>query len=163
MWAATRLGRVFISTNANAANPSAVTFTRIDLPSTPTGFVSGIAVDPNDPNHAYVSFSGYNAYASAAGTATGHVFDVRFNPNTGKATWKDLSKGLGDQPITGIAFDSHANDIYVSTDFGVLHSIGGGNSHWLPVRLRPADRQGRRHHDGDDQHRTQVVCGDARP
>ena len=52
---------------------------------------------------------------------------------TGKATWKDLSKGLGDQPITGIAFDSHANDIYVSTDFGVLHSIGGGNSHWLPV------------------------------
>ncbi len=36
-------------------------------------------------------------------------------------------------PITGIAFDSHANDVFIATDFGVLHSIGGGNSGWLPV------------------------------
>ncbi len=133
LWAATRRGRVFISTNADASDATTVSYTRIDTPNTPTRFVSGIALDPKDPNHAFISFSGYDAYSVAAGTATGHVFDVRFNPNTGKATWKDLSKGLGDQPITGIAFDSHANDIYVSTDFGVLHSIGGGNSHWLPV------------------------------
>lgn len=133
LWAATRLGRVFISTNADAADPQSVTYTRIDNASTPTRFVSGIAVDPNDPNHAFISFSGYDAYATAAGTATGHVFEVRYNPNTGKATWKDISKGLGDLPVTGIAFDSHANDIFIATDFGVLHSIGGGSPHWLPV------------------------------
>lgn len=133
LWAATRRGRVFISTNADAANAQSVTYTRIDNASTPTRFVSGIAVDPSDPNHAFISYSGYDAYATAAGTATGHVFDVRYNPLTHTATWTDLSKGLGDLPVTGIAFNAHANDVIISTDFGVLHSIGGGHTQWLPV------------------------------
>ncbi|HEX3271737.1 MAG TPA: hypothetical protein VHR15_13890 [Ktedonobacterales bacterium] len=133
LWAGTRRGRVFISTNADASDASTVSYTRIDTPNTPTRFVSGIAVDPRNPNHAFISFSGYDAYAQAAGTAKGHVFDVLYDPATHTATWTDLSSGLGDQPITGIAFDPHANDVYVSTDFGVLHNIGGGTSHWLPV------------------------------
>jgi hypothetical protein len=130
LWAATRRGRVFISANADASDATTVSYTRIDTPNTPTRFVSGIAVDPKNPNHAYISFSGYDAYSVAAGTATGHVFDVTYNPATGKATWTDLSSGLGDQPITGIAFNAHGNDIIVSTDFGVLHDTGSG---WLPV------------------------------
>jgi hypothetical protein len=133
LWAATRLGRVFISTNADAANPASVSFTRIDNSNTPTRFVSGIAVDPNDPNHAFISYSGYDAYSTQAGTATGHVFEVRYNPQTGTATWKNLSNGLGDLPITGIAFDSHANEIFLATDYGVLYTVGGGSPHWLPV------------------------------
>ena len=133
LWAATRRGRVFISTNADAANAQSVSFTRIDDSSTPTRFVSGIAVDPSDPYHAFISYSGYDAYAKAVGTAIGHVFEVRYNPQTGKATWKDLSAGLGDLPVTGIAFNSHANQVFIATDFGVLTSIGGGSPHWLPV------------------------------
>jgi hypothetical protein len=131
LWAGTRIGRLFISTNGDAADPAAVTFTRIDTPNTPTRFISGIAVDPTDPNHAYVSFSGYDAYAKAAGTVTGHVFDVQYNPVTKTATWRDISGNLGDQPITGIAYDAPSHGVYISTDFGVLRLVGG--TAWLPA------------------------------
>jgi hypothetical protein len=127
MWAGTRIGRLFITQNADAADPNAVTFTRIDTPSTPTRFVSGIAVDPTNANHAYVSFSGYDAYAKQAGTATGHVFDVTYDPGTKKATWTDISTNIGDQPITGIAWDSVAQRLYISTDFSVLKRGTDGN------------------------------------
>ena len=129
MWTATRLGRLFISTNANAANPKAVNFTRIDTAAQPGRFISGIAVDPKNPYHAYVSFSGYNAYTPAT---PGHVFDVTYNPQTGKATWNNISSNLGDQPITGIAFDSAKGNVYVSTDFGVA-LLRSGSTHWSPA------------------------------
>ena len=129
MWVGTRRGRLYVTTNADAANPADVTFTRIDTPSTPTRFISGIAVDPNDPNHAFVSFSGYDAYATKAGTATGHVFEVRFNGTS--ATWTDMSADLGDQPITAIAYDAFNGDVYVGTDFGVLR--WAGHSKWVPA------------------------------
>jgi hypothetical protein len=128
LWSATRLGRVFISTNANDAAAN-VAFTRIDTSAQPNRFVSGIAVDPKNPYHAYVSFSGYNAYTPAT---TGHVFDVTYNPTTGKATWKDISHNLGDQPITGVAYDSQKGIIYASTDFGVL-KLEGRSSWWVPA------------------------------
>ncbi len=120
LWAATRLGHVFITTNADTANPANVAFTRIDTANSPTRFVSGIAVDKNDPNHAFISFSGYNAYAIEAGTATGHVFDVHYNPTTKTATWKDISGNLGDQPVTGVQYDSANHALYIATDFTVL-------------------------------------------
>ena len=129
MWTATRLGRLFISTNANATDPTKVSFTRIDTAAQPGRFISGIAVDPKNPYHAYVSFSGYSAYTPAT---PGHVFDVTYNPQTGKATWTDLSYNLGDQPITGIAFDSVKGTVFVSTDFGVARLRNGG-AHWFPA------------------------------
>jgi hypothetical protein len=128
MWVGTRRGRLFITQNADAADPNAVTFTRIDAPSTPTRFISGIAVDPANPNHAFVSFSGYDAYAVQAGTATGHVFEVTYNPSTHSATWKDISANIGDQPVTGIAWDGSVKNLYVSTDFTVLAQ--GKNGNW---------------------------------
>lgn len=115
LWAGTRIGRVFVSKNADAA-PDAVGFKRIDKPSTPGRFVSGIAVDPNDPNHALISYSGYNAYTPSS---PGHVFDVRYDPSTHQATFKDISYNIGDQPVTGIAYEGHTGDVYASTDFGV--------------------------------------------
>lgn len=128
MWVATRLGRLFISTNANAMANS-VTFTRIDTSAQPNRFISGIAVDPTNPYHAFVSFSGYDAYTPMT---TGHVFDVRYNPATGKATWKNITYGLGDMPITGIAYDSHAGNLYVSTDFGV-ELLRAHSTTWAPA------------------------------
>jgi hypothetical protein len=118
LWVGLRRGRVFVSKNADSSTASAVTFDRIDSASTPERFVSGIAVDPEDPNHAYVSFSGYDAYATAAGTAPGHVFDVTYDPGTHTATWKNIDYDLGDQPITDVVVDTDG-DLYVSTDFGV--------------------------------------------
>jgi hypothetical protein len=129
MWVATRRGRLFISKNGNAANPTLVTFTRIDGAAQPRRFISGIAVDPVSPNHAYVSFSGYNAYTPAT---PGHVFEVTYDPGSGTAAWTDVSYDLGDQPITGIAFDPESGDLFAATDFGVLMLASGGGN-WRPA------------------------------
>ena len=124
LWAGTRIGRVFISTNADAP-AGAVDFTRLDDDSTPGRFVSGIAVDPSDGNHAWVSYSGYGAYTPGAG---GHVYEVRFDPATQDATWTDLSANLGDQPVTGVARNAETGDLYAGTDFGVLRRANGSST-----------------------------------
>lgn len=131
LWVGLRRGRVFVSKNAGDPTASAVSFDRIDTASTPERFVSGIAVDPEHPNHAFISFSGYNAYANAAGTAPGHVFDVTYDPVAHTATWKNIDYDLGDQPITDIALDTNG-DLYVSTDFGV-DVLSKGTTAWVPA------------------------------
>jgi len=123
-WAATTTGRVFISKDVDVDPASAVTWTRLDddFAGSPERFVSGIAVDPANPNRAWVSYSGYSS--NTPGTP-GHVFEVVFDPNTGTSTWTDWSYDLGDLPITGIAYDDATGDLYVSSDFGVQRLAGG--------------------------------------
>jgi PKD domain len=125
LWAATRTGRVFVSTNADAL-PADVQFTRIDEPTTPGRFVSGIAIDPGNPDHAWISYSGYNAYTP---TTPGHVFDVLYNPSTHSATFTDISHNIGDQPVTGIAEDRVSGAVFAATDFGVME-LAAGSSTW---------------------------------
>ncbi len=131
LWVGLRRGRVFVSSNADKPNGNVVFF-RIDTSSTPTRFVSGIAVDPADPNHAFISFSGYNAYATATGTATGHVFDVHYDPTGHTATFTNIDNNLGDEPITGIAYDSKTGNLFVSTDFAV-NVLLPNSSTWVPA------------------------------
>ncbi len=126
LWAATRIGRVFVTSNAGAATGK-VAFHRIDRPWTPERFVSGIAIDPKDPNHAWISYSGYNAYTPST---PGHVFDVRYNPTTHRAAFTDLSRNIADQPVTGIAQDAATGDLYAATDFGVLR-LPHGSTQWI--------------------------------
>jgi hypothetical protein len=134
LWVGTRRGRVFVTSNANAVNPSTVAFYRIDTSAQPTRFVSGIDIDPNNPNHAFISYSGYNAYATAAGTAVGHVFEVTYDPAAHTAIWSgDLAGNLGDQPITDIAVDWTTHNVYVSTDFGVFVSGSFATTDWGPA------------------------------
>ena len=131
-WVATTAGRVFISTNADAAAGS-VTYTRLDtLPSAtadPGRFVSGIVIDPANPNHAWISYSGYNFNTPSQ---PGHVFEVTYNPATPDATWTSLDNPGGtafpDFPATGIARDSNG-DLYVSNDFGVM-LLANGSTNW---------------------------------
>ena len=93
-----------------AAAPAAVTFTRLDTRrSAATIPQRDLRVDPTDPYHAYVSFSGYNAYTP---TTPGHVFDVMLQPGDRRPTWTDLSFDLGDQPITAIALDAGNGDLF---------------------------------------------------
>jgi hypothetical protein len=129
LWAGLRRGRVFVSSNADNATASAVTFYRIDTKFTPTRFVSGIAIDPSDPNHAFISFSGYNAYNP---TQPGHVFEVTYNPNSHKGTWTNIDHNLGDEPITDIALDSQTGNLFISTDFGV-NILPAGGTQWVPA------------------------------
>jgi len=126
LWAATRVGRVFVSKNGDDAQPRNVRFSRIDTASTPGRFVSGIAVDPSDPNHAWISYSGYGAYTP---DTPGHVFEVRYDPQSGTAGFVDRSFDIGDQPVTGIALFGATGDVYAATDFGVLR-LPRGASHW---------------------------------
>ena len=132
LWVGLRRGKVFVSSNADDANPANVDFFRIDddsVPSsTPTRFVSGIAVDPADPNTAYISFSGYNEYDP---DAPGHVFKVVYNPTLHTATWTNIDHNLGDQPVTDVVIDTNG-DLYISTDFGV-DVLPNGTTTWVPA------------------------------
>jgi hypothetical protein len=126
LWAATSAGRVFVSTNADAEPAGVVAFTRIDTVSQPNRFVSGIFIDSSNPNHAWISFSGFNATTPAT---PGHVFEVVYDPGAGNATWTDRSYDLGDIPITGVVRDDHTGDLYISSDFGVKR-LEGGDTSW---------------------------------
>ena len=132
MWVATGTGRVFITQNANASDPSIVTFTRLDSLATnsPGRFVSGITVDPANANHAWISYSGYNFNTPSQ---PGHVFSVTYDPGAGTATWTSLdgsgATAFPDFPATDVAFDSRTGDLYASNDFGVLRKEAG-SSDW---------------------------------
>jgi hypothetical protein len=128
MWAGTGSGRVLISRNVND-DPASVTFTRIDTALQPGRAVSSIYADRTNPNHAIVTFSGYNVTTVAT---PGHVFDVVYNPTAGTATWTDISHDLGDQPINDAVIDTDTGNIYVSTDFGV-NLLEHGTQTWAPV------------------------------
>ena len=82
VWAATSTGRVFISKNADATNPAAVQFVRLDslAANDPPRYPSAIYVDPEDSNHAWMTYSGFNAKTPAT---PGHVFEVRYEPAQG--------------------------------------------------------------------------------
>lgn len=131
MWAATRRGRVFISNNADATNPAAVNYQRLDQKlGLPARFVSGIYIDPTDPFHAWLSYSGYSAYVPG-----GHVYDVHWNPKTNTGTAKNMSYDLGDQPITDIVH-SQNGALYASSDFGVL-VLAKGSTSWVATKGLP--------------------------
>jgi len=132
MWAATSTGRVFFSSNADAAAGSVV-WEQLDSSSTvdPNRFVSGITIDPANSNHAWIS---YSSYSSLTPTTPGHVFEVtRTAPST--ATWTSLDSLGGtpfpDFPATSIARDSNG-DLYVSNDWGVMVLANGATS-WVPA------------------------------
>ncbi|MFN2541070.1 MAG: exo-alpha-sialidase [Chthoniobacterales bacterium] len=126
LWAATTTGRVFFASNADAA-PASVVWERLDSSSTtdPNRFVSGITVDPANPNHAWIS---YSSYSSLTPTTLGHVFEVtRTGPST--ATWTSIdgtgTNALPDFPVTAIARDTNTGDLYVGNDWGVLRLVAG--------------------------------------
>jgi hypothetical protein len=148
LWAGTRFGRVFISKNADAvsnvtgADGSSVTYTRLDSldPNSPGRFVSGIYVDPRNPNHAWISYSGYSARTPSQ---PGHVFSVTYDPTAGTAVWTSLDGSLGDIPITALVRDDETGDLYAANDFGVLR-LPNGSTVWrtaaraLPMAEIPA-------------------------
>ena len=122
-WAATTTGRVFISKNVDADPASAVTWTRLDddFATSPGRFVSSIYVDPANGNHAWISYSGFDANTPAT---PGHVFEVTYNP----ARDLDLGRPLvrhrrpaGHRPRAR----RRDGDLYAANDFGVLLLVAG--------------------------------------
>jgi len=132
LWAATSHGRVFISKNADAEPASSVVFTRLDplADNDLDRFVGGIAIDPANPNRAWIAYGGFSATTP---TTPGHVFEVVYDPSAGTATWTDLdgsgTTAFGDMPATDVARDDVSGDLYVATDFGVLR-LAAGTTDW---------------------------------
>ena len=145
LWAATGAGRLFVTHNADAADPATVTWHRIDNASSPTRFPSGISVDPADAGHAWVSYSGYNAITP---TTPGHVFDVHENgvaPNSGVFVNLNVEQGTGkfptpfgdgDLPVSDVVRDDASGTLFASTDFGVLRGDDDGKS-WHVTKGMP--------------------------
>jgi hypothetical protein len=127
-WAGTTVGRVFVSKNVDADPASAVAWTRIDDDAvTPNRFVSSIYVDPTNGNHAWISYSGFNANSPAT---PGHFFEVTYNPVTGASTWVDRSYDWGDLPANDVALDHLTGDVYAASDFGVS-MLPAGTTSWV--------------------------------
>jgi len=126
LWAATSTGRVFISKNADADPATAVAFTRIDIATSPNRYISDIAVDPANVNHAWIVYNGFNA---TVGSIPGHTFEVTFDPISNTATWVNRDYDLGDLPLTAVALDSVLGDVYAGTDYGVI-LLAHGSTSW---------------------------------
>jgi len=83
-------------------------------------YLSGIAVDPNNPLHIWVTCSGWSNT------------DKVFKSVNGGNTWTNVSAGLPNLPVNCIAYQNGTHDgIYVGTDIGVFYrdSLIGG---WVP-------------------------------
>ncbi len=130
MWVATSTGGVYLSRNAAAEPASAVAFTRLDTVSgglAPNRFVSGIALDPANPNRAWMSYQGFDA---STPTTPGHLFKVTYDPSGGgSVTWVDRSYDYGERPMTDVAYDHPTGDLYGSSDFGVFR-LAAGTTDW---------------------------------
>jgi hypothetical protein len=139
LWAVTSAGRIFVTHNANATHPANVSWHRIDNATSPTRFPSSIYPDPANLNHAWVTYSGYNATTP---TIPGHVFDVREGgaaPGSGSFTNLNVEggtsvfptpTGTGDLPVNDIVRDDAKKQLYVATDFGVLRGDNDGKGGW---------------------------------
>lgn len=127
LWAATSLGRVFISKNADNATANAVTYTRLDTldVNSPARFITAIYVDRANSNHAWIAYNGYNFNTPSQ---PGHIFSVTYNPGGGTATWTNIDgAGAGmfpDFPATSVVADSNG-DVYAANDWGVLRLPNG--------------------------------------
>ena len=139
LWATTSAGRVFVTHNADASDPAKVSWHRIDNATSPTRFPSSIYPDPANINHAWVTYSGYNAVTP---TTPGHVFEVIENGSTpGSGVFTNLNveagtatfptpTGTGDLPVNDIVRDDARTNLYVATDFGVLRGNNDGKGGW---------------------------------
>jgi hypothetical protein len=146
LWAATSACRLFVTHNADVADPELVTWHRIDNATSPTRFPSAIYVDPANSSHAWVTYSGYNI---STPTTPGHVFEVTENAAPGTGTFVNLnveSGGTsnyptpadnGDLPVADVVRDDATHTLYVATDFGVLRGSNDGHGGWHVTKGMP--------------------------
>jgi hypothetical protein len=57
---------------------------------------------------------------------------VHYSSTGHTATWTNIDHNLGDEPITGIAFDLKTGNLFVSTDFAV-NALAPSSTMWVPA------------------------------
>jgi hypothetical protein len=103
---------------------------QLDLSTVPTGcdpvpnrYITGVAVDPADQRHAYISVSGYARHwmVGPDDPGVGHVFQT----TNGGTCWHDVSGDLVDAPANDVAIVG--THLVVADDVGVFGSgLAGG-------------------------------------
>ena len=90
----------------------------------PDRYISGVRIDPANPNHAYLALSGFSRrwVIGPNDPGVGHVFET----SNGGAAWSDRSGNLPDVPMDDIV--SEKGNLVVATDFGVFTSSDDGAS-----------------------------------
>ncbi len=112
LWAGSRFGGVFFSTDGGA------TFTTRTA-GLPAAIVTKIVGVTPDGRNAYVAFGGF------LGLPSRHIFQT----SDAGQTWTNISSNLPDVPITALAIDpTDPSDLFVGTDVGVFRSVNGGAS-----------------------------------
>lgn len=112
------LGKVYRSTAAAAVTMDDITGT------IPARYVARIAIDPTNPNVAYVAMNGY-------GIPNQHVMKTT-NLTAPTPTWTNSGIGIPDVPTNGIVIDpAEPSVLYAGTDIGVFRSEDGG-ANWAP-------------------------------
>ena len=128
LWAATSTGRIFISKNANDPDPAAVVLRRIDTANAPPRYPTAIFVDRRNPNHAWITYSGYNAKTPLT---PGHIFEVVYNPATTTATFTNRdgsgANAYGDIPANSIVATNRGT-LFVGNDYGVVANFPHSDS-----------------------------------
>ncbi|MEL6822069.1 MAG: FlgD immunoglobulin-like domain containing protein, partial [Calditrichota bacterium] len=105
---------VWLSTDFGA------TWNEITGPDMPYRWVTRVAIDPNDANVAYVTFSGLKWRDPEP-----HIFRTTDLGNS----WTDISANLPQAPINAIAIDPLVDDaIYIGTDVGAYVSFDAGGN-----------------------------------
>ena len=99
VYVGTKLGKLFVSTDGGS------NFSERDT-LLPGHFLTKIAINPQDPQKAFATFSGFGG---------GHIFATS---NAG-ISWADISGGLPDFPANAVAVGSRGT-VYVGTDQGVF-------------------------------------------
>jgi hypothetical protein len=95
----------------------------------PKRYISGIRIDTANPNHAYLSLSGYSRkwMIGPDDPGKGHVFET----SDGGATWTNRSatgtaSALPDVPADDVVYEN--SKLIVATDFGVFISSDNGGT-----------------------------------
>ncbi len=91
----------------------------------PLKYIGRIAIDPTNPDIAYVCYGGFNLPAGQ------HVWKTT-NLTSGTPTWVASGTGLADVPVNAFAIDpAQPMRLFAGTDVGVYQSNDGGAS-WAP-------------------------------
>jgi hypothetical protein len=100
---------------------------QLSLPATgvmPNRYVSGIAVDPADGAHAFVTVNGFSRrFTEGPGAGIGHVFETR---DMG-ATWTDVSANLPDVPGDSVKMLPNGG-LVLATDLAAFYRAPGATS-----------------------------------
>ena len=122
IYAGTDTGKVWKTTNATASDPSQVTWTQLGAGVLPQRWVTTMAVDPTNPDHAYVGFASYNSNKQPQPAAN------LWETTDGGTTWQDITANLPNTPIWMLTYDQSSNQLYAATDFGAFYLQNGSTS-----------------------------------